>query len=225
MIKFELITLECMTSHINWKDKKITLNHNIKYINVNMKHIKHTDKHNFIEIKESYTKSYIYSDITKYWLSHINNKCNEYCNIYNIDFTILKLDVDYCLAPLYVSRTNLHIGIFILNSEYIEKINNDENVTISKYGFLSIVKPIVNINITKPCDSNKYNIVNGMIHNTNYDTIHGTSTFNLDTNISVPLIYILKNIRNYLPKLEIIRDTKNMFNPKIFKTFVKKNKK
>lgn len=219
MITFELLTLECMTSHINWKDKKIILNHNIKYINVNMKHITHIThiaKYTSIESKDTntYTNTYTYSDITKYWLSHINEH-NEHIDLYKIDFTKLVLDVDYCLAPLYVSINNLYVGIFILNPEHIAKISN---TIISKYGFLSTVEPLVNI--SKKCDLNKYNIMNGIIHN----TIHEKSIFNLDTNICVPLIYILKNIRNYLPKLEIIRDTKNMFNPKIFKTFVSKTK-
>lgn len=206
MIKFELFSLNCMSDNFSWKDKTITIKHNIEYILISLEH------YNFIESKctildnvkldntkqdnskQEFTLPFTYSDLTKFWLNNIK----KYSDIFNIDFITLKLDVDYSLAPLYlsncVSKNNnfIVIGIFLLNYKY--KINNNYKITSIKHNFLSKVKSLPN---TRKCDINKYNIISGIL---NYQNLF----IDINNSYKIPLKTILTNACNYLPKLDII---------------------
>ena len=200
MIKFELFSLNLMSNNFSWKDKTITIKHNIEYILIYLEH------YNFIESncnildnskKEfalPFTLPFTYSDLTKFWLNNIK----KYSDIFNIDFITLKLGVDYSLAPLYlsncVSKNNnfIVIGIFLLNYKY--KINDNSKITSIKYNFLSRVKSLPN---TRKCDINKYNIISGIL---NYQNLF----IDINNSYKIPLKTILTNACNYLPKLDII---------------------
>ena len=201
MIKFELFSLNCMSDNFSWKDKTITIKHNIEYILISLEH------YNFIEsnytilnnaiqnnAKQEFTLPFTYSDLTKFWLNNIK----KYSDIFNIDFITLKLGVDYSLAPLYlsncVSKNNnfIVIGIFLLNYKY--KINDNSKITSIKHNFLSKVKSLPN---TRKCDINKYNIISGIL---NYQNLF----VDINNSYKIPLKTILTNACNYLPKLDII---------------------
>lgn len=112
MIKFELFSLKCLGSNINWKDKKINIKDNIKYIFTNLEHYQFTNtniKTDDIDIDIDIDNDseelelplpFTYSDITKYWLKNIA----KYNETFKIDFNNLILDTDYAIAALYVSK-------------------------------------------------------------------------------------------------------------------------
>jgi hypothetical protein len=206
MIKFELFSLNCMSDNFSWKDKTITIKHNIEYILISLEH------YNFIESKctilnnaiqnnakqdntiQEFILPFTYSDLTKFWLNNIK----KYSDIFNIDFIKLKIGIDYSLAPLYlsnyVSKNNnfIVIGIFLLNYKY--KMNDNSKITSIKHNFLSRVKSLPN---TRKCDINKYNIISGIL---NYQNLF----VDINNNYKIPLKTILTNACNYLPKLDII---------------------
>ena len=207
MISFELFSINCLGSNINWKDKNITIKENIKYIITNIEHYQitntNTSKEDEIQFKLPFTLPFTYSDILKYWKKNIG----KYSSLFKIDFNNLTLDTDYSIAPLCISRnTNndfIVIGIFLLDNHIIDK--NKENFKIIMYTFLSIVKPDPLI-ITKKCDSNKYNIFLGIL---NYSSKYKNDNLNnkyllLEKyNYKIPMKTIIKNSCNYLPKIEI----------------------
>jgi len=209
MIKFELFSLNCMSDNFSWKDKTITIKHNIEYILISLEH------YNFIESNytilnnaiqnnakqdntiQEFILPFTYSDLTKFWLNNIK----KYSDIFNIDFIKLKIGIDYSLAPLYLSNLSNYvsknnnfiiIGIFLLNYKY--KMNDNSKITSIKHNFLSRVKSLPN---TRKCDINKYNIISGIL---NYQNLF----VDINNNYKIPLKTILTNACNYLPKLDII---------------------
>ena len=134
MIKFELFTLQCMASNINWQAKTITINDNIKYILTSLKHYTKTkncilkdeaknDESKNDESKNDESKNdesidiiYSYSEITNYWTNNII----KYSQMYNIDFTRFKLKTDYSIAPIYIIKKCIYVGIFIINLEMLK---------------------------------------------------------------------------------------------------------
>ena len=208
-----------MGSDHSWKDKKITIKNNIKYIFIYLEHYKFIEKENYIlenkfnndkmQLKSPFTNC----DMNKYWKENVN----KYSNIYDIEFEKLNIGVDYTIAPLYLSKqtnknndTNDFIvfGIFLLDNNY--KINKNK-FTSNIYTFLSEVKP--NPITTRKCDSNKYNILLGIL---NYKNNKCNKDNNFEDkylilyNCKIPIKTILSNACNYLPKLEIIITTNNI---------------
>lgn len=237
MIHFELFTLDIIASNINWIKKTITINKNIEYIKIT---IKHYNKKQFKDLKNEKIdndmsennfniKSYRWVDIVNYWLKNINI----YNNYFNIKFDKLDINIDYCLAPLFIASNNLIIGIFIYNKMKIEsnlQINNNKPITNNKsntnvlsnidfktYGSLSIIKPSNNIN---KINENKLNLFNGLINYENsknkFNEFNEEKISLADDKYNIPLKWILLNSRNYLPKLEIIKKDNILQFTKIF---------
>ena len=112
------------------------------------------------------------------------------------------------------------------------------NYSKKSYSFLSSIEPYVssltnnkkstknnkktNTTTNTANTTNKYNFMYGILNNytnsntnNNYDTFKNKE-FSLDTNINIPIKYILQNSMNYLPKLEINRikmNSQNLLNP------------
>ena len=210
MIKFELLSLKCNGLEFNWKSKNITIRHNIEYLIINLEHYKINE--NTLELSNEELKiPFTNSDILKYWIKNINI----YSKLFNIDFNNLKMDTDYSLAPLYVSRTKLKdfiiIGIFLLD---YNNSNTNTNINLNnanKYTLLSTIKSLPS---SKLCNVNKYNIISGILNyqkqkdnldKLDKDDLKIEKNYLLIDNIKIPLKYILSNACNYLPKLDIIR--------------------
>ena len=214
MIKFELFSVKCVATDINWKSKTININHNIKYIIVNIEHYSFCNeikKENEDETKDSYEfnliKPFKYSDISKYWFKNINI----YNKLFNINFTLLKIGIDYSIAPIYVSRNKnedlIVIGVFLLNNNSIN-YNEIKSTTNKLYTFLSNIDNTDKTNSTDKT-SNKYKIFSGVLeHNfqkkNNYANLNDKIVLLNNCNYKIPLLYILANACNYLPKLDII---------------------
>jgi len=217
MLKFELFNLKCMASNLSWKDKTITIKDNIKYILTSLEHYKFIDSkdidHKAIDT-EDIQLPFTYSDIIKYWLNNIE----KYNKLFSIDFKLLKIGINYSLAPIYVSRytkgNNINntynfivIGIFLIDYNNIN-IPITILATSKKYTFLSNILD----------NSKKYNIILGILKYQNETKdikdikyINDEDRFEniyleIDNNISrIPIKTILSNACNYLPKLEIIK--------------------
>lgn len=210
MITFELFSLNIGGSNIDWIAKTITINKNVKYIHMSINHYmkdikKEINKKN---IKPKFNiKSHSWLDVIKYWKANIAI----YNENFHIEFDKLVLGTHYYLAPIYINSVDLIIGIFLnissINTEFNQIVkNNTEGV--KSYRFLSIIKP-VNINITKECNLNKFNLLGGILEYQNEvgkdRSNHINDKISLDDNkYNIPLKCLLLNARNYLPKLEII---------------------
>jgi len=227
MITFELFSIKYMSTNLNWKEKTITINHNIEYIMTTLEYYKiENNTENKIEYNIGQDQDqelqfpFTYSDIHKYWLKNINIYSKLYSKLFNIDidFNILKLDIDYTIAPIYISKSKLVdsnikdniiliIGIFLIDNKNI-------NYRSDKYNFISTIKCLPS---SKKCDKNKYNIISGILnyqYEKQYEKGKGKENKNLQNdfkekyllinNLKIPLYNILHNACNYLPKLDII---------------------
>jgi len=219
MITFELFSIKCMSKNLNWKEKTILINHNIEYIMTTIEYYKiENNIENKIEnniennidnnIDQELQIPFTYYDIHKYWLKNINIYSKLYSELFNIDFNNLKLDIDYTIAPIYISKNKLEdskiknniiviIGIFLLDTAKI-------NCVCDKYSFISTIKSLPS---SRKCDKNKYNIISGIL-NYQYEKGNVQNNFKekclLINNLKIPLYNILNNACNYLPKLDII---------------------
>jgi hypothetical protein len=214
MILFNLMSIQFMAGNdtINWNEKTITIRHNIKLIHIT---IHHYPEHIYTSLNTiSKTKSiknldtfYTWKKVIEYW----NKNILDYNKMFNINFDTFTLGVDYSLAPIYINNDIYIIGIFILNTSII-KTMKDKNTNIKSYSFLSRIEPY---NYKKKINSNKYNFFYGIVSNKN-DEHFKNKFFAIDTNINIPINYILQNSMNYLPKLDINRikmSSQNLLDP------------
>jgi len=241
MITVELFIVNCIASNLNWKDKTITIRHNIKYITINIKHLESKyDCSNSCDSCNSCNTSRIalpftYSELSNYWFNNID----KYSNLFNIDFNTLIIGIDYSIAPIYNSKNNsdntskqntdtfnenIVIGIFILDTKRIKYLDNKQTKSIgefTKYEFIS------QITGNRKRDENDnmsiFNVLNGIL---DYQQNKVDTTYSLldKLNICIPNLnnyklnwkIILKNARNYLPKLDTIvikESSRNLLNP------------
>ena len=192
---------------IDWKNKKITIRHNIKYLYIT---INHYFEHIYISKKLSKIQEIFYkwSKFIDYW----NTNILEFNKAFNIEFNNLILNTDYSLIPLYVTNENIIISIIILNKNIIKSLKNLK-LKERSYSFLSNIEPY---NI-------KYNLIYGILNKDNRDNFFKNKEFIIETKINnkikkhiLPLKYILQNGMNYIPKLEINiikKSSQNLLNP------------
>ena len=77
MIKYELFSINCIASNINWQAKTVSISHNIKYFMVSIEHYGFNDKLNYELNNELNNESTLnlpitYSDVSRYWFENIN---------------------------------------------------------------------------------------------------------------------------------------------------------
>ena len=216
MIKFELFSIHCIASNINWQAKTVFISHNIKYFMVNIEHYTFNEVSNEVSNDTDLKLPFTYSDLSRYWFENIN----KYNKLYNINFSDLKIGIDYSIAPIYVSRNktqsqnksqdNIIIGIFLLNNDNIDYDTIKSNAT-KTFKFLSNVSNSIR---------NKYKIFSGILdylnENENYknqinnDAINDKCILvdiccnnNKYTKYKITMQQILTNACNYLPKIDI----------------------
>jgi len=199
MIKFELFSVDCVALNINWQDKTIAIKDNIKYFMVNIEQYNFIDKKNDENNETNLNISFTFSDISRYWFENIN----KYNKLYNINFSDLKIGIDYSIAPLYVSKTKIRdiiiIGIFLLNNNKI-KYHTIKSNTSKIYRFLSTFNNTL---------LNKYKIFSGILKynieiKKNYDDLNTKFILLDNCKYKIPMQCFLNNTTNYLPKLDII---------------------
>ena len=229
MILFKLFSIQFMAGDdtINWKDHTITIRHNIKLIHITLTHY----PEQLYTIKKSNDIVYNWTKFLNYWNKHLT----DYTKAFNIDFNTLTLDVDYSIAPIYISSSNdnIYIGIYLFKKNSINSITEKQTKRVS-YSFLSRIEPYLLSNTTKNNktitntnntnnntntntnkNTNKYNFIYGILinnSNTNTDNLKHKE-YSLDTKLTIPVKYILQNSMNYLPKLEINRIKMSSQNP------------
>ena len=219
MIFFKLFSIQFMGGDdtINWKEQTITIRHNIKLIHVTLTHY----PEQLYTIKKSNDIVYNWTNFLNYWNKHLT----DYTKAFNINFNTLTLDVDYSIAPIYISSNdsnsktdNIYIGIYLFKKNSINSITEKQTKLVS-YSFLSRIEPYLLSNTTKNnktiINTNKYNFMYGILSNnsnTNTDNLKHKE-YSLDTKLTIPVKYILQNSMNYLPKLEINRIKMSFQNP------------
>ena len=236
MIKYELFSINCIASNINWQAKTVSISHNIKYFMVSIEHYGFNDKlsyelNNELNNESTLNLPITYSDVSRHWFENIN----KYNKLYNIKFSDLKIGIDYSIAPIYISRNKIQdiiiIGIFLLNN-YNIKYDTIKSNTTKTFRFLSNIKHDV---------SNKYKIFSGILNYQNeindINDINETNEINIknrkhndklnnkfiivdicnnNVKYKIPIHNILFNACNYLPKIDITV-IKNKFLQGIFK--------
>ena len=180
MINFKLFALQFMADDntINWKDHSITIRHSIKLLHITITQY----PEQLYTIKKTNDIVYNWNKFLKYWNKHLP----EYSKAFNIEFNTLTLDVDYALAPIYISNDNTYIGVYIFNNTIFKHINNNtvmnsimdnhekKNKLVS-YSFLSSIEPYLL--------SNKYTTTKTTTKtNTNTNTNTNTKTNTNNTN-------------------------------------------
>ena len=234
MITVELFIVNCIASNLNWKDKTITIRHNIKYITINIKHLE--SKYDCSDASRI-ALPFTYSELSNYWFNNID----KYSNLFNIDFNKLIIGIDYSIAPIYNSKNNsdnssknnsdtnekIVIGIFILDTKSIKYLDNKQTKPIrefTKYEFISQIAGNDNNSNSNGNDNIPiFNVLNGIL---DYQQNKVDTTYSLldKLNICIPNLnnyklnwkIILKNARNYLPKLDTIvikESSRNLLNP------------
>jgi hypothetical protein len=226
MIIFELFNLKCIGSCINWKDKKISIRQNIKYLIIALEHYEYNYKYldkdykdntnNINNNLEDFELPFTYFDVSRYWINNIT----KYNKLFNINFNNMKLNIEYSIAPIYVSRTKnesfIIIGVFLLDYKHeiniINIINdNNEKIKVNSNTFLSTIRSLP---LIKKCVSNKSNILLGILNYYNGNNILDDKYLLLNNHnekYKIPIKTILANACNYLPKIEInIIENKNL---------------
>ena len=234
MLVFQLFTLQLSSENINLIEKTITIRPTINYLYLTLSY----DTEQYSISKHHPETVYDWKQFISLWIKLIK----EDTKLFNINFEKLELNVDYVLAPVYITNTITIIGIFLINHKNTITTTNTTNTnTKITYHLLSSIKPC---NYKNKLNHNKYNLFYGILdRDKDKDTtIQDTQTlkhqeFILDTSlnsmsdintktklktnininkkITIPLKRILQNSMNYLPKLEIkLRKTsQNLLNP------------
>lgn len=208
MLNLQIFSIECLSTNLNWENKNINIFPTSEHIFLSISHYETN-----INISQINTKNF--NCFTKFAIikEHWQDNIETYSQILNIDLNKYVLDKDYVLAPIIIKKLDLYIGIFVINKELIKLINNQysnqySKVNKTKYGFLSTIRPLENV---REKDLNKFNIFNGIINYRN-KTVFGHNYTFIDQTINkfitienelLPMAYIIKNARNYMPKFDI----------------------
>jgi hypothetical protein len=231
MIIFKLLSLNFMAGDINWKEKTLTIPYNIKYLYLTLDYYKEL----YYISNCNLNLFYNWKQFIAYW----NDTLLEYSKAFNIDFNKLVLNVDYSIAPLYITNDIIIIGIYLINDT--PELKEPISTSIQTFNFLSSVEP-------NTIENNRHNHTNKNINKYNYfysilnrhisdeylkkhyiileaslntipehkiKTKSKTITKTIQK-LSISLKHILQNSMNYLPKLEIIitkKISRNLLNP------------
>jgi hypothetical protein len=209
-VLFELFNVKTISDNINWENKTITINNRIEHTNVIFENylFNNNSTTSFIIKTDLYKQQSVISwkSLIDLWNSYIL-EYTKYIKNY-IKFTILSLGTDYYIAPIYITKNITILGIFIFDNQNTNS-HTDNIIKKDVFGFLSTIKPIGNI---KEIDKNKFNICSGILNFRNHNNKYFNTQFEnkmITRNIPGTIIeinwkIILSNIRNYIPKLDII---------------------
>ena len=231
---------------INLKEHTITVRHNIKLLHLTLTHypektykIKKTNDivYNWTKFLKFWIKHLPeYSSALNiefdtllldvdYSLAPIySSNDNIYIGIYIFNTTIIKnMNTTHSINSIINTEDTQH------TQQDLQKVIKKINYSKKAYSFLSSIEPYVVSSLsslkkptktinTSTITTNKYNFMYGILNNdsnSTYDTFKNKE-FSLDTNLIIPIKYILQNSMNYLPKLEINRikmNSQNLLNP------------
>ena len=158
MIIFKLLSLNFMAGDINWKEKTLTIPYNIKYLYITLDYYKEL----YYISNCNLNLFYNWKQFIAYW----NDTLLEYNKAFNIDFNKLVLNVDYSIAPLYITNDIIIIGIYLINyTPEIKDTNSIQSIhsklQIQTFNFLSSVEP-------NTIENNRHNHTNKNINKYNY---------------------------------------------------------
>jgi len=159
MLVFQLFTLQLPSENINLIEKTITIRPTINYLYLTLSY----DTKQYSISKHHPETVYDWKQFISLWIKIIK----EDTKIFNIDFEKLELNIDYVLAPVYITNTITIIGIFLINHKTtitttITTTNTNTTNTNTKitYHLLSSIKPC---NYKNKLNHNKYNLFYGIL--------------------------------------------------------------
>ena len=179
----EYIKLSLFTDNVDWCNKQIKLSHNIEYIIVNIQHLQYcntmqlfdthnntnnTNNNNMLEdlpLLSINSQAPSHQDIINYWYNLPDDIKNSIELI-----TDLILNIDYFIAPLYITHDIIILGIIVYDnimptSKILKSNLYTQNYNIiDNFNFVSSIKPY-NTNICKNKQYKiNYNIINGILY-------------------------------------------------------------
>jgi len=181
----EYIKLSLFTDNVDWCNKQIKLSHNIEYIIVNIQHLQYCnttqllDTHNNNNTNNTINNNMLenlpllsinsqapsHQDIINYWYNLPDDIKNSIELI-----TDLILNIDYFIAPLYITHDIIILGIIVYDnvmptSKILKSNLYTQNYNIiDNFNFVSSIKPY-NTNICKNKQYKiNYNIINGILY-------------------------------------------------------------
>ena len=189
MLVFQLFTLQLPSENINLIEKTITIRPTINYLYLTLSY----DTEQYSISKHHPETIYDWKQFISLWIKIIK----EDTKLFNINFKKLELNVDYVLAPVYITNTITIIGIFLINHKNTITTTNtnttnttntttNTNTTNTKitYHLLSSIKPC---NYKNKLNHNKYNLFYGILdRDKDKDTTiqDNTQEFILDTSLN-----------------------------------------
>lgn len=215
-IGIQIFKISVMSDNMNWLDNNLILHRNIEYLQISF----HSGKYISIPAELNFKTSFpTTQNIIEYWQS-LHSKLSAINGLKELNgikelkqLKSYKLGSDYYLAPIYIMRSRIILGVFIPDSHsgkiLFTKLADKSPETI--YGFMSNIS-----NTTKP-NSNTYNIISGILEyipfpenkylmiqdkNKNMDT-DKNKNMDKDNKYKISWKSIIANIRNYLPKIKI----------------------
>lgn len=170
---YELFHIKC--TNVNWLEKSLTLTEGKDIIYTQFIHYDHNSKS--FEIND---KSLNYSNILKNWDIHKKDCFELWC----LDTSIFKKDKDYLVIPFYKNENNLYIAIILLISDILK---------LPSYTVYCI---LINISSTEKKVKLYKNILNVT------KQLKNNNIF-ISDNKKIKLDYVINNIKNYMPLLNI----------------------
>lgn len=201
-IGIQIFKISVMSDNMNWLNRQLILHRNIDYLHVLFHSGKYIDIPPGLKFKlQSGFPST--QNIIDYWESLLAN------TPLLKELKPYKLNLDYYLAPIYITRSMIILGILIPDSHsgkmLFSKLSMTTNTkqTDNIIGFMSKIannNAISNRRNQKP-EYESYNIIAGILE---YFPFPEDKYFAIQNyNISISWKSIITNIRNYLPKIKI----------------------
>jgi len=211
---------------INWNDSTIIIKPNIELLYCNLIYYPTADfanitNSNHVKVSSIGNKT-IYTNISTNTSSQLTfaNILYEWRKVkssYLDTYKTTNLEIHYKLAPIYRNVDLFIVGVIILLSQKgmltqktdqqfsaLQAISYTFISNISKGCVTECVTDCITgsstLNILKGCINHQYNSICNQYVDIDY----------LELKIKIPLEIILKNMANYLPKLKIIKCTKNV---------------
>jgi hypothetical protein len=204
-IGIQIFKISVISDNMNWLNRQLILHRNIDYLQVLFHSGKYIDIPSELKFKlQSGFPST--QNIIVYWESLLANTPSLK------ELKPYKLNLEYYLAPIYITRSIIILGILIPDSHYgkmlfsklsmATKTNTDTKQTDNIIGFMSkIANNAISNRVNKKPEYESYNIIGGILE---YFPFPEDKYFAIqDYNISISWKSIITNIRNYLPKIKI----------------------
>lgn len=202
-IGIQIFKISVMSDNMNWLDNNLILHRNIEYLQISFHSGKYIEIP--IELKLKLKNGFPSSqNIIDYWQS-LQSSLNQELK----ELKPYKLNQDYYLAPIYIMKKMIILGVFIPDSHtgkiLFSKLSNtsdtsDTSTPVSNtiFGFMSNITNTSGFNPNTKLNYNTYNIIAGIL-----EYLPFPDKYLVIQKYRIHWKNIIANIRNYLPKIKI----------------------